>query len=151
MEKDQCISELADRHEEERNQLHRELTALQQQILDTERSRVEQLQNLQRDLDLQTAAMCEDKEKQRGISEEQEQHLRTVICDLQVENDLLAKRIEQDTQTAQERLEKEKALKAAVPDDFKDLKQQKVEMEKRLLDKIRQLECDLQERQSSGR
>uniref|UniRef100_A0A673XBI5 RB1-inducible coiled-coil protein 1 n=1 Tax=Salmo trutta TaxID=8032 RepID=A0A673XBI5_SALTR len=123
MEKDQCISELADRHEEERNQLHRELTALQQQTLDTERSRVEQLQNLQRDLDLQTAALCEDKEKQRGISEEQEQHLRTVICDLQVENDLLAKRIEQDTQTAQERLEKEKALKAAVPDDFKDLKE----------------------------
>uniref|UniRef100_A0A8C8G3V5 RB1-inducible coiled-coil protein 1 n=1 Tax=Oncorhynchus tshawytscha TaxID=74940 RepID=A0A8C8G3V5_ONCTS len=140
MEKDQCISELVDRHEEERNQLHRELNALQQQTLDTERSRVEQLQNLQRDLDLQTVALCEDKEKQRGSSEEQEQHLRTVICDLQVENDLLAKRIEQDTQTAQERLEKEKALKAAVPDDFKDLKQQKEEMEKRLSDKIRQLE-----------
>uniref|UniRef100_A0A8C7K8E2 RB1-inducible coiled-coil protein 1 n=1 Tax=Oncorhynchus kisutch TaxID=8019 RepID=A0A8C7K8E2_ONCKI len=151
MEKDQCISELVDRHEEERNQLHRELTALQQHTLDTERSRVEQLQNLQRDLDLQTVALCEDKEKQRGSSEEQEQHLRTVICDLQVENDLLAKRIEQDTQTAQERLEKEKALKAAVPDDFKDLKQQKEEMEKRLSDKIRQLECDLQERQSSER
>ncbi|CDQ82925.1 unnamed protein product [Oncorhynchus mykiss] len=151
MEKDQCISELVDRHEEERNQLHRELTALQQQTLDAEKSRVEQLQNLQRDLDLQTVALCEDKEKQRGSSEEQEQHLRTVICDLQVENDLLAKRIEQDTQTAQERLEKEKALKAAVPDDLKDLKQQKVEMEKRLSDKIRQLECDLQERQSSER
>uniref|UniRef100_A0A8C7RL64 RB1-inducible coiled-coil protein 1 n=1 Tax=Oncorhynchus mykiss TaxID=8022 RepID=A0A8C7RL64_ONCMY len=151
MEKDQCISELVDRHEEERNQLHRELTALQQQTLDAEKSRIEQLQNLQRDLDLQTVALCEDKEKQRGSSEEQEQHLRTVICDLQVENDLLAKRIEQDTQTAQERLEKEKALKAAVPDDLKDLKQQKVEMEKRLSDKIRQLECDLQERQSSER
>uniref|UniRef100_A0A4W5N197 RB1-inducible coiled-coil protein 1 n=1 Tax=Hucho hucho TaxID=62062 RepID=A0A4W5N197_9TELE len=123
MEKDQCISELVDRHEEERNQLHRELTDLQQQILDTERSRVEQLQNLQRDLDLQIVALCEDKEKQRGSSKEQEQHLRTVICDLQVENDLLAKRIEQDTQTAQERLEKEKALKAAVPDDFKDSKE----------------------------
>uniref|UniRef100_A0A8C7RQ78 RB1-inducible coiled-coil protein 1 n=1 Tax=Oncorhynchus mykiss TaxID=8022 RepID=A0A8C7RQ78_ONCMY len=126
MEKDQCISELVDRHEEERNQLHRELTALQQQTLDAEKSRIEQLQNLQRDLDLQTVALCEDKEKQRGSSEEQEQHLRTVICDLQVENDLLAKRIEQDTQTAQERLEKEKALKAAVPDDLKDLKQQKL-------------------------
>uniref|UniRef100_A0A8C8G673 RB1-inducible coiled-coil protein 1 n=1 Tax=Oncorhynchus tshawytscha TaxID=74940 RepID=A0A8C8G673_ONCTS len=144
MEKDQCISELVDRHEEERNQLHRELNALQQQTLDTERSRVEQLQNLQRDLDLQTVALCEDKEKQRGSSEEQEQHLRTVICDLQVENDLLAKRIEQDTQTAQERLEKEKALKAAVPDDFKDLKQQKEEMEKRL-------EAGLSEVQTEGR
>uniref|UniRef100_A0A8C7KDF2 RB1-inducible coiled-coil protein 1 n=1 Tax=Oncorhynchus kisutch TaxID=8019 RepID=A0A8C7KDF2_ONCKI len=144
MEKDQCISELVDRHEEERNQLHRELTALQQHTLDTERSRVEQLQNLQRDLDLQTVALCEDKEKQRGSSEEQEQHLRTVICDLQVENDLLAKRIEQDTQTAQERLEKEKALKAAVPDDFKDLKQQKEEMEKRL-------EAGLSEVQTEGR
>ncbi|CAB1326401.1 unnamed protein product [Coregonus sp. 'balchen'] len=144
LEKDQCISELVDRHEEERNQLRCELTTLQQQTQDTERSRVEQLQNLQRDLDL---ALCEDKEKQRRSSEEQEQHLRTVICDLQVENDLLAKGLEQDTQ----HLEEEKTLKAAVPDDFKDLKQQKVEMEKRLLDKIRQLENDLQERQSSER
>ncbi|XP_041698276.1 RB1-inducible coiled-coil protein 1 isoform X2 [Coregonus clupeaformis] len=147
LEKDQCISELVDRHEEERNQLRCELTTLQQQTQDTERSRMEQLQNLQRDLDLQTVALCEDKEKQQRSSEEQEQHLRTVICDLQVENDLLAKGLEQDTQ----HLEKEKTLKAAVPDDFKDLKQQKVEMEKRLLDKIRQLENDLQERQSSER
>uniref|UniRef100_A0A4W5N734 RB1 inducible coiled-coil 1 n=1 Tax=Hucho hucho TaxID=62062 RepID=A0A4W5N734_9TELE len=120
MEKDQCISELVGRHEEERNQHRSELTALQQQAQDAGRSHAEQLQNLQLDLDLQTAALRNDKEVQQRSFEEQEQHLRTVICDLQTENDLLTKRLEQDTQAAQERLEKEESLKAAVPDAFKD-------------------------------
>uniref|UniRef100_A0A8C7U700 RB1-inducible coiled-coil protein 1 n=1 Tax=Oncorhynchus mykiss TaxID=8022 RepID=A0A8C7U700_ONCMY len=151
MEKDQCISELVGRHEEERNQRRSELTALQQQAQDAGRSHAEQLQNLQLDLDLQTAALRNDKEVQQRSFEEREQHLRTVICDLQTENDLLTKRLEQDTQAAQERLEKEESLKAAVPDAFKDFEQQKEEMEKRLLDKIRQLENELQERQSSER
>uniref|UniRef100_A0A4W5N442 RB1 inducible coiled-coil 1 n=1 Tax=Hucho hucho TaxID=62062 RepID=A0A4W5N442_9TELE len=148
MEKDQCISELVGRHEEERNQHRSELTALQQQAQDAGRSHAEQLQNLQLDLDLQTAALRNDKEVQQRSFEEQEQHLRTVICDLQTENDLLTKRLEQDTQAAQERLEKEESLKAAVPDAFKDFEQQKEEMEKRLLDKIRQLENELSEREA---
>uniref|UniRef100_A0A8C8HHH0 RB1-inducible coiled-coil protein 1 n=1 Tax=Oncorhynchus tshawytscha TaxID=74940 RepID=A0A8C8HHH0_ONCTS len=99
MEKDQCISELVGRHEEERNQRRSELTALQQQAQDAGRSHAEQLQNLQLDLDLQTAALRNDKEVQQRSFEEQEQHLRTVICDLQTENDLLTKRLEQDTQS----------------------------------------------------
>uniref|UniRef100_A0A8C8HCD7 RB1-inducible coiled-coil protein 1 n=1 Tax=Oncorhynchus tshawytscha TaxID=74940 RepID=A0A8C8HCD7_ONCTS len=123
MEKDQCISELVGRHEEERNQRRSELTALQQQAQDAGRSHAEQLQNLQLDLDLQTAALRNDKEVQQRSFEEQEQHLRTVICDLQTENDLLTKRLEQDTQAAQERLEKEESLKAAVPDAFKDFEE----------------------------
>uniref|UniRef100_A0AAZ3PSG1 RB1-inducible coiled-coil protein 1 n=1 Tax=Oncorhynchus tshawytscha TaxID=74940 RepID=A0AAZ3PSG1_ONCTS len=154
MEKDQCISELVGRHEEERNQRRSELTALQQQAQDAGRSHAEQLQNLQLDLDLQTAALRNDKEVQQRSFEEQEQHLRTVICDLQTENDLLTKRLEQDTQAAQERLEKEESLKAAVPDAFKDFEQQKEEMEKRLLDKIRQLENEeagLSKVQTEGR
>uniref|UniRef100_A0A8C7FGX1 RB1-inducible coiled-coil protein 1 n=1 Tax=Oncorhynchus kisutch TaxID=8019 RepID=A0A8C7FGX1_ONCKI len=154
MEKDQCISELVGRHEEERNQRRSELTALQQQAQDAGRSHAEQLQNLQLDLDLQTAALRNDMEVQQRSFEEQEQHLRTVICDLQTENDLLTKRLEQDTQAAQERLEKEESLKAAVPDAFKDFEQQKEEMEKRLLDKIRQLENEeagLSKVQTEGR
>ncbi|XP_041752294.2 RB1-inducible coiled-coil protein 1 isoform X1 [Coregonus clupeaformis] len=151
IEKDQCISELVGRHEEERNKLRSELTALQQQAQDAGRSCAEQLQNLQQDLDQQTAALRDDKEVQQRSFEEQRQHLRTVICDLQTENDLLTKRLEQDTQAAQERLEKEESLTAAVPDAFKDFEQQKEEMEKRLLDKIRQLENELQEKQSSER
>uniref|UniRef100_A0A8C7FH76 RB1-inducible coiled-coil protein 1 n=1 Tax=Oncorhynchus kisutch TaxID=8019 RepID=A0A8C7FH76_ONCKI len=123
MEKDQCISELVGRHEEERNQRRSELTALQQQAQDAGRSHAEQLQNLQLDLDLQTAALRNDMEVQQRSFEEQEQHLRTVICDLQTENDLLTKRLEQDTQAAQERLEKEESLKAAVPDAFKDFEE----------------------------
>uniref|UniRef100_A0A674EZV2 RB1-inducible coiled-coil protein 1 n=1 Tax=Salmo trutta TaxID=8032 RepID=A0A674EZV2_SALTR len=154
MEKDQCISELVGRHEEERNQHLSELTTLQQQAQDAGRSHAEQLQNLQLDLDLQTAALRNDKEVQQRRFEEQEQHLRTVICDLQTENDLLTKRLEQDTQAAQEPLEKEESLKAAVPDAFKDFEQQKEEMEKRLLDKIRQLENEeagLSKVQTEGR
>uniref|UniRef100_A0A674EZS6 RB1-inducible coiled-coil protein 1 n=1 Tax=Salmo trutta TaxID=8032 RepID=A0A674EZS6_SALTR len=143
MEKDQCISELVGRHEEERNQHLSELTTLQQQAQDAGRN-----------LDLQTAALRNDKEVQQRRFEEQEQHLRTVICDLQTENDLLTKRLEQDTQAAQEPLEKEESLKAAVPDAFKDFEQQKEEMEKRLLDKIRQLENEeagLSKVQTEGR
>uniref|UniRef100_A0A8C7FH64 RB1-inducible coiled-coil protein 1 n=1 Tax=Oncorhynchus kisutch TaxID=8019 RepID=A0A8C7FH64_ONCKI len=151
MEKDQCISELVGRHEEERNQRRSELTALQQQAQDAGRSHAEQLQNLQLDLDLQTAALRNDMEVQQRSFEEQEQHLRTVICDLQTENDLLTKRLEQDTQAAQERLEKEESLKAAVPDAFKDFEQQKEEMEKRLLDKIRQLENEVTNKSMEGR
>uniref|UniRef100_A0A6Q2ZI83 RB1-inducible coiled-coil protein 1 n=1 Tax=Esox lucius TaxID=8010 RepID=A0A6Q2ZI83_ESOLU len=149
MEKDQCISELVNRHEEERNQLRSELTTLQQQAQDVEKSHNQQLQNLQRDLDLRIAALRKDKEEQQGSFEEQEQHLRTVICDLQAENDLLAKRLEQDTQEARESLQMEEASNAALPAAFKNLEQQKEEMEIRLLDKIRLLENELQKRQSS--
>uniref|UniRef100_A0A6Q2ZEC7 RB1-inducible coiled-coil protein 1 n=1 Tax=Esox lucius TaxID=8010 RepID=A0A6Q2ZEC7_ESOLU len=121
MEKDQCISELVNRHEEERNQLRSELTTLQQQAQDVEKSHNQQLQNLQRDLDLRIAALRKDKEEQQGSFEEQEQHLRTVICDLQAENDLLAKRLEQDTQEARESLQMEEASNAALPAAFKNL------------------------------
>ncbi|KAL0966218.1 hypothetical protein UPYG_G00292460 [Umbra pygmaea] len=151
VEKDQSVSELVDRHEEERNQLCNQLTALQQHTQEAENNCAEQLQNLQRDMDLQTAALRNSKDEQQRSFEKQEQHLRTVISDLQVENTLLAKRFEQNTQAAQECLEKQENLKATVPDAFKDLEQQKEEMEKRLFDKIRQLENELQKRQSSER
>uniref|UniRef100_A0A667ZUD8 RB1-inducible coiled-coil protein 1 n=1 Tax=Myripristis murdjan TaxID=586833 RepID=A0A667ZUD8_9TELE len=149
IEKDHCISELVDRHEEETVLLRSELSSLQQQAQDAVRKHAEQQQKLQQDLDLQVAVLHEEKEEQQRSFQEQERELRTVICSLQAENELHAKRLEQDRRAVQESLEKEEALKVALPDAFKELEQQKEEMEKKLLDKIRQLENELHGRQSS--
>lgn len=151
IEKDHCISELVDRHEEETVLLRSELSSLQQQAQDAVRKHAEQQQKLQQDLDLQVAALHEEKEEQQRSFQELERELRTVICNLQAENELHAKRLEQDRRAVQESLEKEEALKVALPDAFKELEQQKEEMEKKLLDKIRQLENELHGRQSSTR
>ncbi|XP_070775142.1 RB1-inducible coiled-coil protein 1 isoform X1 [Enoplosus armatus] len=141
IEKDHCISELVDRHEEETVLLRNELSSLQQKAQDADRNHVEQQQKLQQELDQQVAARSEEKEEQFRSFKELEQELRTVISNLQAENDLLSKKLEQDRQ--------EEVSKVASPDAFKELEQQKEEMEKRLLDKIRQLENELLERQSS--
>ncbi|XP_040910659.1 RB1-inducible coiled-coil protein 1 [Toxotes jaculatrix] len=148
IEKDHCISELVDRHEEETILLRSELSSLQQQAQDAERNHAEQQQKLKQKLD-QQVAMSEEKEKQLRSFQELEQELRTVISKMQAENDLLSKKLEQDRQAIEKALEKEEALKVASPDAFKDLERQKEEMEKRLLDKIKQLENELHERQSS--
>ncbi|KAM9349063.1 RB1-inducible coiled-coil protein 1 [Symphorus nematophorus] len=149
IEKDHCISELVDRHEEETILLRNELSSLQQQAQDAERKHAEQLQKLKQEVEQQVAALSEEKEKQLRSFQELEQELRTVISNLQAENDLLSKKLEQDRQAVKKDLEKEEASKVASPDAFKELEQQKEEMEKRLLDRIRQLESELQERQSS--
>lgn len=151
IEKDHCISELVDRHEEETILLRNELSSLQQQAQDTARNHAEQQQELKQESDQQLAALSEEKEKQLRSFQELEQELRTVISNLQAENDLFSKKIEQDRQAIEKDLEKEEVSKAASPDAFKELEQQKVEMEKRLLDKIRQLENELHETQSSKR
>lgn len=150
IEKDHCISELVDRHEEETILLRNELSSLQRQAQDAERNHAEQQQKLKQEFDQQSSALSEEKETQFRSFQELEQELRTVISNLQAENDLLSKKLEQDRQAVEKDLEKEEASKFASPDAFKELEQQKEDMEKRLLDKIRQLEKELQERQSSG-
>lgn len=145
IEKDHCISELVDRHDEETILLRSKLSSLQQQAQDAEKSHAEQQQKVKEELDQKVAAFSEEKEKQLRSFQELEQELRTVISSLQAENDLLSKKLEQDRHAA----EKEEVTKAATPDAFKELEQQKEEMEKRLSDKIRQLENELHERQSS--
>lgn len=151
IEKDHCISELVDRHEEETILLRNELSALQQQAQDAVRNHAEQQQKLKQELDQQVAALSEEKEKQLRSFQELEQELRTVISNLQAGNDLLSKKLEQDRQAIEKDVEKEEASKVASPDAFKELEQQKEEMEKRLLEKIRQLENELHETQSSKR
>lgn len=152
IEKDHCISELVDRHEEETILLRNELSSLQQQAQDAERNHAEQQQKLKQESEQQAVAQSEEKEKQFRSYQELEQELRTVISNLQAENDLLSKKVEQDRQAVEKELEKaEEASKVASPDAFKELEQQKEDMEKRLLDKIKQLEDELHERRSAKR
>uniref|UniRef100_A0A8C6WNA3 RB1-inducible coiled-coil protein 1 n=1 Tax=Neogobius melanostomus TaxID=47308 RepID=A0A8C6WNA3_9GOBI len=140
-EKDNCISELVDRHEEEMQLLRSEISALQQKAVDSERNHNEQREKLQQERDCELAALNEKHQAQLANSEEREQELRTVISNLQAENDLFAQNLEQSRQT----VEKE-ACSVISPEAFKELEQEKNEMEKRLLDKIRQLETELRPR-----
>ncbi|KAF3699437.1 RB1-inducible coiled-coil protein 1 FAK family kinase-interacting protein of 200 kDa [Channa argus] len=149
IEKDHCISELVDRHEEETNLLHNKLSSLEQEVHNAERNNVDQQQKHKQELDQQVAALRKENEKQLRDFQGLEQHLRTVISNLQAENDLLSKTLEQDQQAVEKDLDKEEAPKVPSPEAFKELEQQKEEMEKRLLEKIRQLENELSERQSS--
>lgn len=145
IEKDHCISELVDRHEEETALLRNELSSLEQRVQDAERKHAEKEQKFKLELDQQVAALSEEKEKQLSNFEVLEQELRTVVSNLQAEKDLLLEKLEQ----ARQAVKKEEAIKVVSSDAFKELEQQKGEMEKRLLDKIRQLENELRERQSS--
>lgn len=149
IEKDHCISELVDTHEEEAILSRNELASLQRQAHDAEKDHGEQRQKLEQAFEQQAAALKEEKEKQFRSFQEVEQELRTVISNLQADNDLLSTKIEQDRQATKRDLEKEVASEVASPDAFKELEQQKEDMEKRLLDKIRQLEDELHGRQSS--
>lgn len=151
IEKDNCISELVDRHDEETILLRNELSSLQQQAEDAKRSHAEQQQKLQQEVDQKVSALRREKEEQTRGFQELEQQFRTVISNLQAENDLLSKRLETDRRATMKDSEKEEALKVASADALKELNQQKDEMEKRLTDRIRQLESELQERQSSKR
>ncbi|XP_028987856.1 RB1-inducible coiled-coil protein 1 isoform X2 [Betta splendens] len=141
IEKDHCISELVDRHEEETTLLRNKLFSMEQQIQKVESNHAEQ----QQEFSTQVAALSEEREKQQISFQGLEQELRTVVNTLQAENDLLSKKLEQHRQE----VETQQSAKVASPDAFKELEQQKEEMETRLLDKIRQLENELQERQSS--
>ncbi|XP_028282880.1 RB1-inducible coiled-coil protein 1 [Parambassis ranga] len=145
IEKDHCISELVERHEEETILLHNKLSSMQQQVHDAERNHAEQQQKLKEELDQQVAALREEKEKELRSFQELEHELRTVISGLQAENDVFSKKLEQDRHAT----EKEEATKAAAPDAFKELEQQKDAMEKRLLDRIKQLQNEIHERESS--
>uniref|UniRef100_A0A3Q3E3Q3 RB1-inducible coiled-coil protein 1 n=1 Tax=Labrus bergylta TaxID=56723 RepID=A0A3Q3E3Q3_9LABR len=123
IEKDHCISELVERHEEETILLRTELSSLQQQARDAERNHAEQHQRLKQELDQRVVALSEEKEKQHRSFQEAEQELRTVVSNLQAENDLLSNKLEQDRdrQAAEKDFEQEEASKAASLDAFKEL------------------------------
>ncbi|KAK1879682.1 RB1-inducible coiled-coil protein 1 [Dissostichus eleginoides] len=148
-EKDHCISELVDRHDEEIICVRNELASLQRHTQEAEKNHAEQQQKLKQESDQQAAALSEEQEKQSRSFQDQEQELRTVLSDLQAENNLLSEQLEQVRQAMEKDLEKEQASEVKSQDAFKDMEQQKEEMEKRLREKIKQLEAELHETQSS--
>ncbi|KAJ8272991.1 hypothetical protein GJAV_G00095970 [Gymnothorax javanicus] len=152
IEKDHCISELVDRHEEESTLLRNEFAAWQVKARESERRLSEELQTLRNDLEDQSAFLKTEKDNHERALHEEQQHLRKVICDLEAQNELLSKRLEEEKGAARSRAEeKEEAVKAAVSNALKDFEQQKAEAEERLLTKIKQLENELKERGSSDR
>ncbi|XP_077956059.1 RB1-inducible coiled-coil protein 1 isoform X2 [Gasterosteus aculeatus] len=148
-EKDNCISELVDTHEEEATSLRNQLASLQRLAQNADENHADQQQKVEQAFDLQVAALKEEQEKQLRSSQELETELRTVISQLQADNDLLSKKVEQDRQATERDSEEEAASKVASADAFKALEQQKEDVETRLLDRIRQLEEELHGRQSS--
>uniref|UniRef100_A0A3Q3A6L5 RB1-inducible coiled-coil protein 1 n=1 Tax=Kryptolebias marmoratus TaxID=37003 RepID=A0A3Q3A6L5_KRYMA len=142
IEKDHCISELVNRHEEEAALLHTKVSTLQQQAQDAERNHAEQQQNLKEELLQQVAALSGEKEKQLRSFQELELELRTLLNNLQAENDLLSKKLEHDKHAIQKDGDKEAAPDVVAQEAFKELEQQKEKLEKELLDRIKQLEKD---------
>lgn len=144
IEKDHCISELVDRYDEEAVTLRNEIACLREHLEDAARNHAEQQEKLQQEVEQNVRALSEEKGKQWRSFQELEQELRTVVSNLQAENSLLSKKLERHTH------EKD-SVEVTSLDAFKELQQQKDEMEKKLLENIQQLEKELQESQSSKR
>lgn len=144
IEKDHCISELVDRHDEEAATLRNEIASLRQRVRDDVRNHGEQQERLQQDAEQKVSALVEEKGKQWRSFQEVEQELRTVISNLQAENDLLSKKLEA-------RASEKDSSQVAPSDAFKELQQQKDDAEEKLLENMRQLEDEHQERQPSKR
>uniref|UniRef100_A0A673M4W3 RB1-inducible coiled-coil protein 1 n=1 Tax=Sinocyclocheilus rhinocerous TaxID=307959 RepID=A0A673M4W3_9TELE len=116
LEKDHCISELVDRHEEESTLLRQEFSALKQKSQDAEKDCEDRVQKIQHDHQNRLDALQREKEDEQRAFQEKERELSTVIGDLQAENTLLSGRLEQERVEALQRAEKEKeqAVKAAL-------------------------------------
>uniref|UniRef100_A0A672S0K7 RB1-inducible coiled-coil protein 1 n=1 Tax=Sinocyclocheilus grahami TaxID=75366 RepID=A0A672S0K7_SINGR len=116
LEKDHCISELVDRHEEESTLLRQEFSALKQKSQEAEKDCEERVQKIQHDHQNQLDALQREKEDKQRAFQEKERELSTVIGDLQAENTLLSGKLEQERVEALQRAEKEKeqAVKAAL-------------------------------------
>lgn len=144
IEKDHCISELVDRYDEETVTLRNEIVCLREQIEDGARGHAEQQEKLQQHAEQKVRALTEEEGKQRRSFQELEQELRTVISNLQAENGLLSKKLERH-------MREKDSGEGTSSDAFRELQQQKDDTAKKLLENIRQLEKELQERRSPKR
>ncbi|KAF7708095.1 RB1-inducible coiled-coil protein 1 [Silurus meridionalis] len=144
LEKDHCISELVERHDEESTLLRYEFSALKQKFQDAEKDCEERLQEIQQQLKGQIRTLHEEREVERRAFEHKEHDLQTSISDLQAVNTLLSGRLEQERQEARRTLEEQE-------DKLKDALLQKEELEARLVGKIQLLETELEERHSADK
>ncbi|XP_051969967.1 RB1-inducible coiled-coil protein 1-like isoform X2 [Xyrauchen texanus] len=147
LEKDHCISELVDRHEEESTLLRHEFSTLKQMSQDAEKNCEQRVQKIQHDYKDQLVALQMVREDEQRAYQEKERDLRTVIGDLQAENALLSERLDQERTEALQRVEEEK--EAALQEALRDFKLQKEELGTRLFGKIELLENQLKDRQST--
>lgn len=138
IEKDQCISELISRHEEESNILKAELdsvTALHHQAFEIEKKLKEQIVELQTKLNSELSAL--EKQKDEKITQQEEKY-KALIQNLEKDKERLAMNHEQDKEQLIQKLnfEKDEAIQTAL-DEFK-LERELVEKE--LLEKVKHLE-----------
>ncbi|XP_009872016.1 PREDICTED: RB1-inducible coiled-coil protein 1, partial [Apaloderma vittatum] len=143
IEKDQCISELVDRYEEESNLLRTELnkvTLLHQKTSEAEKRLSEQVTELQSKLELETNALEKEKTEKQSLCEQQEKY-QAIIHKLKEEKELLVSNQEKDRQLLIQKLncEKEDAVQTAC----KEFELQREAAEKGLLEKIQQLEMQV--------
>lgn len=144
LEKDHCISELVERHDEESTLLRHEFSALKQKSQDAEKDGEERLQEIQRQLEDQLRTLHKEREEEQRAFRDKEHDSQAAISDLQAGNSLLSGQLEQERQEARRTAEEEKKA-------LEDALQKKEEVEARLLGKMKLLEAQLEERQSTDK
>uniref|UniRef100_A0A2I3H7A8 RB1-inducible coiled-coil protein 1 n=1 Tax=Nomascus leucogenys TaxID=61853 RepID=A0A2I3H7A8_NOMLE len=138
IEKDQCISELISRHEEESNILKAELnkvTSLHHQAFEIEKNLKEQIIELQSKLDSELSAL--EKQKDEKITQQEEKY-EAIIQNLEKDKQKLVSSQEQDREQLIQKLncEKDEAIQTAL----KEFKLEREVVEKELLEKVKHLE-----------
>ncbi|KAB1256559.1 RB1-inducible coiled-coil protein 1 [Camelus dromedarius] len=137
-EKDECISELVSRHEEESRVLRAELsrvTSSHQQACEVEKSLKGELAELQRKLDSDLSAL--EKEKDEKIAQQEEKY-EAIIQKLEKDREKLVMSQEQEREQLLQKLTCEKA--AAVQTALEGLKLEREAVEKELIEKVKHLE-----------
>nr|XP_014699189.2 RB1-inducible coiled-coil protein 1 isoform X1 [Equus asinus]XP_044600081.1 RB1-inducible coiled-coil protein 1 isoform X1 [Equus asinus] len=138
IEKDQCISELISRHEEESNMLKAELnkvTSLHHQAFEIEKKLKREIVELQSKLDSELSAL--EKQKDEKITQQEEKY-EAIIQKLEKDKEKCVLSWEQDREQLIQKLncEKEEAIQAAL----KEFKLEREAVEKELLEKVKHLE-----------
>ncbi|KFO23044.1 RB1-inducible coiled-coil protein 1 [Fukomys damarensis] len=138
IEKDQCISELISRHEEESGILKAELdkvTSLHHQAFEIEKNLKEQVLELQNKLDSELCVL--EKQKDEKITQQEEKY-EVIIQNLEKDQERLVMSHEQEREQLIQKLncEKDEAIQTAL----KEFKLEREVVEKELLEKIKHLE-----------
>ncbi|GAB5583965.1 RB1-inducible coiled-coil protein 1 isoform X1 [Prionailurus iriomotensis] len=138
IEKDQCISELISRHEEESDLLKAELnqvTSLHHQAFEVEKNLKEEIAELQSKLDAELSAL--EKQKEEKLTQQEEKY-EAIIQKLEKDKEKFVMSQEQDRERLIQKLncEKEEAIQTAL----KEFKLEREAVEKELLEKVKHLE-----------
>ncbi|XP_028629236.1 RB1-inducible coiled-coil protein 1 isoform X1 [Grammomys surdaster] len=141
IEKDQCISELISRHEEESNILKAELdsvTSLHHQAFEIEKKLKEQIVELQTKLNSELSAL--EKQKDEKITQQEEKY-EALIENLEKDKERLVMNHEQDKEQLIQKLnfEKDEAVQTAL----NEFKLERELVEKELLEKVKHLEIQI--------